>query len=140
MEDERYEIGAEGDAQSKSPSNRRDLPLFNGVGGPSELGVDRLSVSFAVDDYDPSPEHWEGHNERYKQGAPGPWDREGQLQTGTVTESHSRIVEFDSGVHVFVGVQVVVVDGRRKSVFGKIVNRPGFPGDFRTWKSHATLA
>jgi hypothetical protein len=43
---------------------------------------------------------------------------------GTVIESHSRQVQFCEDVSVFVGVQVVIVDGNQKSVFGKMEFNP----------------
>jgi hypothetical protein len=43
---------------------------------------------------------------------------------GTVIETHSRQVQFCEDVSVFVGVQVVIVDGSQKSIFGKMEFNP----------------
>ena len=104
-------------SKSKSPSNRRDLPLLNGVSS-TDVGIDRLSISFQVGDFDPNPDHWQSHSERHSQKPSNPWSSYEQLHPvdghniGAVTESYSRQVELNDGVEIYVGVQAFSIDGK----------------------------
>ncbi len=114
----------------KSPSNRRDLPPSGGVSNVQGLGIDRLSVSFRVDDYDPNPEHWNSYSVRHTPKVYDEWasyeqshPRDGTFQ-GNAVESYGRNVEFANEVTAFVGVLAFSSDGRSKGAFGKIEFNP----------------
>ena len=114
---------------SKSPSNRRDLPPLDGVDDPSLLGIDRLSVSFKVEDFDANPDHWDSYSVRHVQKAPSPWLTYEELHpfdgsfVGTMMESHGRNFEFVNGAKVFAGV-LSFVSGSRTSTIGKLEFNP----------------
>ena len=127
FEDSQEDVGGLG---GESPSNRRDLPLPNGVGNNDHVGVDRLSVSFQVGDYDPNPDHWDSHSVRHRQKPSNPWMSYEQLHpldghfVGSLTENYSRQIELTDGVEIYVGVQAFAIDGEMKRLYGKIEFNP----------------
>ena len=100
-----------------SLSNRGETSPLN---GDLSLGVDRLSVSFEVYDFEQTQEKWDSYTQLHST------DREDK--TGVV-HSLSRRVEVVPGVFAHVGVQVREVKGERGPVFGKIEFNPARVAD-----------
>lgn len=103
------------DEGRKSPSNRRDLSLVSREFGNETVGVDRLSVSFEVFDYDSKGDNWDSYAERHAQQ---------RHADGSLVSMYSRRVEVEPGVNVFVGVMVHYVKSQLSAVFGKIEFNP----------------
>jgi len=99
----------------ESPSNRRDSSLVSREQVDSDLGVDRLSVSFSVFDFDSDGGHWDGYAQQHSQQ----WGEDGSL-----VETFSRHVEVVPGARAFVGVKVLYVKSVLANVFGKVEFNP----------------
>ena len=95
-----------------SLSNRGETSSLN---EPLPLGVDRLSVSFEVYDFDQTQQNWDSYTQMHSTARD---DRTG------VVHSLSRSVEVVPGVFAHVGVQVREVKGERGPAIGKIEFNP----------------
>ena len=100
-----------------SLSNRGETVPLN---GDWSVGVDRLSVSFEVYDFDQNQQNWDSFTQLHST------DR--QDKTGVV-HSLSRRVEVVPGVSALASVQVREVKGERGPVFGKIEFNPARVAD-----------
>ena len=94
-----------------SLSNRRETGSLN---EPRGVGLDRLSVSFEVYDWDDDFSKWSSASVQHSLGE-GASDK---------VSKFSRSVEVVPGVNAFVGVRVVEAAGIRAPVFGKIEFNP----------------
>ena len=95
-----------------SLSNRRET---SSLIEPLAFGLDRLSVSFQVYDYDKTQKNWDSYTAQHST------DRAGKAG---VIHSLSRRVEVVPGVNAFVGLRVMEVKGESAAVFGKIEFNP----------------
>jgi len=104
-----------------SLSNRREtIPLSGGCLHAQVFGLDRLSVSFEVYDYDQDEKNWDSYTAQHST------DREDK---SGVIHSLSRRVEVVPGVSAFVGLRVHEVKGERGAVYGKIEFNPARVAD-----------
>ena len=106
------ESGPKASTEKVSLSNRRET---SSLIEPFAFGLDRLSVSFEVYDYDSTEKNWDSYTAQHSTSR--------EDKTGVV-HSFSRRVEVVDGVSAFVGVRVMEAKGERGSVFGKIEFNP----------------
>lgn len=84
------QIDSKGRVRQVSLSNRRETSVLSTL---SQVGLDRLSVSFPVSDFDESRENWSSVQE--------------QRSNGELSRvSYSKQIDAGRGVNVFVGVQM----------------------------------
>ena len=98
-----------------SLSNRRETGSLT---EPGEVGVDRVSVSFEVYDWDSDFSKWGSATVQHSVGDPELGDRSDKIS------SFGRSVEVVPGVSAFVGVRVVERAGGRSPVYGKFEFNP----------------
>jgi hypothetical protein len=99
----------------ESPSNRRDSSLVSREINSEEAGVDRLSVSFVVYDFDSDGDNWDSYAQQHSQQ---------RSRDGSLVETYSRQVEVVEGVDAFVGVRVITAKSRLAAVYGKVEFNP----------------
>ena len=99
----------------ESPSNRRDSSLVSRERSSKDIGIDRLSVSFEVYDFDTDAGNWDSYTQQHSQQ---------RDEDGSLMETYSRRVEIAAGVNAFVGVRVITAKSQLAAVYGKVEFNP----------------
>src|ERR1035437_5063686 len=86
----------------------------------SSVGVDRVSVSFEVYDFDKNQSNWDAYTQKHSQQ---------KSESGVLVEEYSRFVDVGPGVQAFVGMTVRHVQSVLASQFGKIEFNPARVAD-----------